>query len=341
MKALVKTERAPGLSLVDVDEPEVGPADVLIEVTHAAICGTDLHIYQWDEWAQETLQPPVTIGHEFMGKVVATGEMVTDIVIGQRVAGEGHIICGKCRNCRSGDGHLCRGTKGVGIHRNGGFAERVVIPAENAYPVPDSITDEVAAVLDPLGNAVHSALSFDLVGEDVLITGAGPIGQMAAAVCRHAGARHVVITDVKQSRLATAVQMGATRGVLAGEENLREAMDELGMTEGFDIALEMSGSPHALNDVVSVINHGGKIGLLGLFSSDATIDVNQVIFKGLSIKGIYGREMFDTWYKATAMLNSGLDVTPLISHRFPIADYEQAFEALAAGEASKILLQIS
>ena len=340
MKALVKTEAAPGLELVEVDEPTLGPADVLIDVTKAAICGTDLHIYQWDQWAQDTVQTPVTLGHEFMGVVAAVGETVTNIEVGQRVAGEGHIICGQCRNCRSGSGHLCRATQGVGIHRNGGFAERVVIPAENAYPIPDSISDDVAAILDPLGNAVHSALSFDLVGEDVLITGAGPIGQMAAAVCRHAGARFVVITDVEQKRLQTAEQMGATRGVLAGEENIREAMADLGVIEGFDVALEMSGSPHALADLVSVINHGGKIGLLGLFAQDATVDVNQVIFKGLTVKGIYGREMFDTWYKATAMLNSGLDITPIISHRFPLQHYDEAFEALSSGEASKILLEI-
>ena len=336
----MKTESAPGLSLVEVPEPEVGPSDVLIEVSQAAICGTDLHIYQWNEWARETISPPVTIGHEFVGRVVKLGAQVSDIDVGQRVAGEGHIICGRCRNCRSGDGHLCRNTKGVGIHRDGGFAERVVIPAANAYPVPDSIPDDVAAILDPLGNAVHTALSFDLVGEDVLITGAGPIGQMAAAISRHAGARHVVLPDTRPARLEPAARLGATRAIPAGEEHVRRTMTELGMTEGFDIALEMSGSPLAVADILAVVNHGGKVALLGLFSTAATVDLNQAIFKGLTIKGIYGREMFDTWYKATAMLNSGLDVTPVISHRFPLAEYETAFDALESGEASKILLDI-
>lgn len=340
MRALVKTEAGPGLTLLDVPEPVAGPSDVAIDVTHAAICGTDLHIYEWNEWAEQTLAPPVTIGHEFVGRIAAAGVNVDGLTVGQRVVGEGHVICGKCRNCRAGDGHLCRNTRGVGIHRDGGFADRVVIPAANAYPIPDSIPDEVAAILDPLGNAVHTALSFDLVGEDVLITGAGPIGQMAAAVSRHAGARYVVITDTQAARLATAEQMGATRAVMAGETNLRDAMGELGMTEGFDIVLEMSGAEQALADAVSVVNHGGKIALLGLFDRPATVDLNQAIFKGLTVKGIYGRKMFDTWYKATAMLKSGLDVLPVVSHRFPLEQFDEAFATLKSGEASKILLDI-
>ena len=341
MKALIKARPERGLVLADVPKPEPGPTDVSIKVTHAAICGTDLHIYDWNEWAQENMHPPVVVGHEFVGIVEAVGAQVDDIEPGTRVAGEGHIVCGHCRNCRAGDRHLCRSTIGVGIQRDGGFAEYVVIPARNAYPIPDSVPDRIAAILDPLGNAVHTALSFDLVGEDVLVTGAGPIGQMACAVCRHAGARHIVITDVEETRLVTAQQMGATRAVPAGAASVRAAMDDLGMTEGFDIALEMSGSPKALTDVLEFANHGAKVALLGLFDHPAEIDVNQVILKGLTIKGIYGREMFDTWYKAVAMLNSGLRIDPIISHHFALDDYEQAFEALHTGDATKVILDIA
>ena len=341
MKALVKTQPGAGLEYTDVAEPSVGPADVLIEVTHAAICGTDVHIYNWDDWAANTLEPPVVIGHEFVGRVVEVGDQVSTVEEGTRVVGEGHLVCGRCRNCRAGERHLCRETVGVGIQRDGGFAEFVAIPATNAYAVPETISDEIAAILDPLGNAVHTALSFDLVGEDVLITGAGPIGQMASAVCRHAGARHVVITDIEPARLETAAQMGATRAVNAGEASLETVMADLGMREGFDIALEMSGSPAALADVLRVTNHGAKVALLGLFADAALVDVNQAILKGLTVKGIYGREMFDTWYKAVAMLNSGLDVSPVISHRFPLSDFRAAFEVLLAGGASKVILEIA
>jgi threonine 3-dehydrogenase len=341
MKALVKAGPERGLVLADVPKPEPGPADALIKVTHAAICGTDLHIYEWNDWAQENMHPPVVVGHEFVGVVEAVGVQVDDIEPGTRVTGEGHIVCGHCRNCRAGDRHLCRSTIGVGIQRDGGFAEYVVIPARNAYPIPDSVPDRIAAILDPLGNAVHTALSFDLVGEDVLITGAGPIGQMACAVCRHAGARHIVITDVDPVRLATAEQMGATRAVLAGTASVRDAMDDLGMTEGFDIALEMSGSPDAVTDILEHTNHGAKVALLGLFEHHVEIDVNQAILKGLTIKGIYGREMFDTWYKAIAMLNSGLRIDPIISHHVALDDYEQAFEALLAGKAGKVIIDIA
>ena len=341
MRALVKARPEVGLELIDRPQPTPGPGDVLIRVTRAAICGTDLHIYKWDDWASSNMAPPVTIGHEFVGVVEAVGSQVDFIEVGTRVAGEGHITCGRCRNCRAGDGHNCRNVIGVGIQRDGGFADYVVIPAVNAYPIPDSLDDDIAALLDPLGNAVHTALSFDLVGEDVLITGAGPIGQMAAAVCRHAGARHVVITDIEPARLRTAEAMGASCGVLAREGGLAEAMSSLSMTEGFDIALEMSGSNHAVADILEYTNHGGKVGLLGLFAETADIDMNAAILKGLTIKGIYGREMFDTWYKAVAMLNSGLSIEPIISHRVDIEEYEDAFELLLAGNASKVVLEVS
>ena len=341
MRALVKAKPERGLELTDVPKPVPGHADVLIKVTHAAICGTDLHIYEWNEWAQETMQLPVVVGHEFVGVVEAVGAEVDDIEPGTRIAGEGHIVCGHCRNCRAGDGHLCRSTISVGIQCDGGFADYVVIPARNAYAIPDSVPDRIAAILDPLGNAVHTALSFDLVGEDVLITGAGPIGQMACAVCRHAGARHIVITDVQEGRLSTAVQMGATRAVAAGDASVRAVMDDLDMQEGFDIALEMSGSPHAVADILHHTNHGAKVALLGLFDHPAEIDLNQAILKGLTIKGIYGREMFDTWYKAVAMLNSGLEIDPIISGHFPLERFEEAFDALLTGQASKVILDIA
>ncbi len=340
MRALVKTERGPGLQLIEVDEPTPGPEEVLIAVTHAAICGTDLHIHQWDDWAAENVAVPVTVGHEFVGRVTAVGEQVGNLKIGDRVAGEGHIICGQCRNCRAGDGHLCRNTISVGIQRDGGFADLVAIPASNAYVVPDDIPDEVAAILDPLGNAVHTALSFDLVGEDVLVTGAGPIGQMAVAIARHAGARNVVITDVSAGRLDQATQLGANRAVQPGEPSIRAAMDELDIVEGFDVALEMSGHAGAVDDILATINHGGKVGLLGLYGGPVEVDLNQAILKGLTVKGIYGREMFDTWYKATSMLSSGLDVTPVITHRFPLEKHEEAFELLRSGAVSKVVLEI-
>lgn len=340
MRALVKKEAGPGLSLVEWPTPRPGPAEVLVEVTHAAICGTDLHIHNWDDWAAENITPPTVIGHEFIGTVAAAGDQVVGLPVGTRVAGEGHVICGHCRNCRAGHGHLCRNTVGIGVHRDGGFAEFVVIPASNAYPVPDTIPDEIGAILDPLGNAVHTALTYDLVGEDVLITGAGPIGQMAVAVCRHAGARHVVATDIRAGRLAIARRMGASMAVEPGEESLRSVMSELGMTEGFDVALEMSGHPGAIVDLFSVVNHGGSVALLGLFGEPATVDLNQAILKGLTITGIYGREMFETWYKATAMLDTGLDVSPVITHFFRLDQYEEAFDTLRAGEASKIILEV-
>jgi len=339
VRALIKEKPGEGLSLVEVPQPEPRSTEVLIEVTHAAICGTDLHIYAWDDWAAETIEPPVTIGHEFVGRVAAVGDQVTNLAVGQRVVGEGHIVCGICRNCRAGHGHLCRNTIGVGIDVDGGFADFVAIPATNAYVVPDSVPDEVAAILDPLGNAVHTALSFDLVGEDVLITGAGPIGQIAAAICRHAGARHIVVTDVNEPRLRTVELMGATRAVQAGADSLRSTMAELGVVEGFDIALEMSGHPGAISDILDTINHGGRVGLLGLYAEPPEVDLNRAILKGLTMKGIYGREMFDTWYKATAMLESGLDVTPVLTHRFPIDEYEQAFGVMHSGDSGKVVME--
>lgn len=342
MRALVKPDAAPGLRLLDdVEVPEPGPGEVRITVRQAAICGTDLHIEAWDDWAAVNVTPGVTVGHEFVGVVDAVAPDVRGIEVGDRVAGEGHVVCGTCRNCRAGDGHLCRNVVSIGIQRDGGFADHVVLPATNAYVVADHVTDDVAAILDPLGNAVHTALSFDLVGEDVLITGAGPIGQMAAAIARHAGARHIVITDPSPTRRAVASQMGATAAIAPGSASLRSVMAELGMQEGFDVALEMSGAAPALADIVEYVNNGAKIALLGLFAEAPVVDVNQAILKGLTVKGIYGREMFDTWYKAVAMLGSGLDVTPVISHRFPLEDHVDAFAALRSGEASKVILEIA
>ncbi|GMG84604.1 L-threonine 3-dehydrogenase [Paralimibaculum aggregatum] len=340
MRALVKETAAPGLALRDVDRPEPGPGEVRIRVEHVSICGTDLHIYNWDAWAAATVPVPMVIGHEFVGRIEALGPGVEDYHIGQRVSGEGHIVCGHCRNCRAGREHLCRATKGVGVNRPGAFADYLVIPAHNVCPIPDSIADAQASVLDPLGNAVHTALGFDLVGEDVLITGAGPIGLMAAAVCRHAGARHVVVTDLNAERLKLATRMGASRGVVAGEESLKDAMAALGMLEGFDVGLEMSGAGPALSEMIEAMNNGGRIGLLGIFKGPVQVDLNKAIFKGLEFKGVYGREMFDTWHKALAMLESGLDITPVLTHRFPFEDYEQGFAALNRGEACKVVLDL-
>lgn len=340
MRALVKSSPQRGLTLERVPVPQPGPDDVLIKVTSAAICGTDLHIYNWDEWASNAVEVGTVIGHEFVGTITEVGSSITELTVGTRVAGEGHITCGTCRNCRSGKRHICRNTIGVGIGRDGGFAEYVTIPASNAYEIPDAVPDDVAAILDPLGNAVHTALSFDLVGEDVLITGAGPIGLMALAVSRHAGARHVVVTDTVQHRLDRALTMGASAAVIAGPGALKLVMAELGMAEGFDIALEMSGSPLALADIGESVNHGAQVALLGLYDGPAKVDLNQLIFKGLTLKGIYGREMFGTWYKALSMLGSGLDIEGVISHRIALDDYEEAFELVDSGEASKVVLNI-
>ncbi|MEW9897554.1 L-threonine 3-dehydrogenase [Chitinivorax sp. PXF-14] len=341
MKALAKLERAPGLTLTRVKKPEVGHNDLLIKIRKTAICGTDIHIWNWDEWAQATIPVPMHVGHEYVGEVVDMGVEVRGFAIGDRVSGEGHITCGYCRNCRAGRRHLCRNTTGVGVNREGAFAEYLVIPAFNAFKIPDDIPDDIASILDPFGNATHTALSFNLVGEDVLITGAGPIGIMAVAIARHVGARHVVITDVNDYRLGLASKMGATRAVNVSRENLRQVMEALHMTEGFDVGMEMSGNPAAFKDLLANMNHGGKVALLGIPPQNTVIDWNQVIFKGLEIKGIYGREMFETWYKMAAMLQSGLDISPIITHHFPVDDYEAGFKAMLSGQSGKVILDWS
>jgi len=338
MRTLAKNRREPGIWMAEAPKPEVGPNDVLIRIRKTAICGTDMHIYNWDEWAQKTIPVPMHVGHEYVGTVEAMGSEVRGLRIGQRVSGEGHIVCGHCRNCRAGRRHLCRNTVGVGVNRPGAFAEYLVIPAVNAFPIPDDIPDEIAAILDPFGNAAHTALSFDLVGEDVLITGAGPIGIMAAAICRHVGARHVVITDVNDYRLDLAKKMGAHRTVNIQREKLADIMPSLNMVEGFDVGLEMSGVPAAFRDMLDVMNHGGKIAMLGIPPGDMAIDWTKIIFKGLTLKGIYGREMFETWYKMIAMIQGGLDLTPMITHRFDVKDYLEGFRTMGSGKSGKVVL---
>jgi threonine 3-dehydrogenase len=341
MKALVKLKPEVGIWQQDVPVPTIGPNDVLIRVKKTAICGTDMHIYQWDDWAQKTIPVPLVIGHEFCGVIEKLGDAVQGLEVGQRVSAEGHVTCGACRNCRAGKRHLCRNTVGIGVQRHGAFAEFVAAPAENVFPLPDSIPDEIAAFLDPFGNATHTALSFDLVGEDVLITGAGPIGIMAAAIAKHAGARHVVITDVNDYRLELARNVGATRVVNVTRESLTDVTRELGMLEGFDVCLEMSGNPRAFADMLDAVNHGGRVALLGIPPRDMTIDWNKVIFKGLVLKGIYGREMFETWYKMISMLQSGLDMRPLITHQFAASEYQKAFEVMLSGKSAKVILDWS
>ena len=338
MRTLAKVKREPGIWMTDAEVPEPGPNDVRIRIRKTAICGTDMHIFKWDDWAQRTIPVPMAVGHEYVGVVEAIGQEVRGLKIGQRVSGEGHIVCGHCRNCRAGRRHLCRNSQGVGVNRPGAFADYLVIPAENAFPIPDDIPDEIASILDPFGNAAHTALSFDLVGEDVLITGAGPIGIMAAAICRHVGARHIVITDVNPYRLALASKMGASRAVDISGESLADVMKSLGMVEGFDVGLEMSGVPAAFRQMLDTMNHGGKIAMLGIPPDDAGIDWTKVIFKGLTIKGIYGREMYETWYKMIAMLQGGLDLTPMVTHRFDVKDYLRGFETMGSGQSGKVVL---
>ncbi|GAA5216405.1 L-threonine 3-dehydrogenase [Corallincola platygyrae] len=338
MKGLAKLKAEPGIWMTEAPLPELGHNDLLIKIHKTAICGTDLHIYKWDEWSQNTIPVPMIVGHEYVGEVVAMGQEVRGFSEGDRVSGEGHITCGHCRNCRAGRRHLCRNTVGVGVNRQGAFAEYLVIPAYNAFKIPEGISDEMASIFDPFGNAVHTALSFDLVGEDVLITGAGPIGIMAVAIARHCGARHVVITDVNDYRLNLAAQMGASRVVNVAKESLADVMVELGMTEGFDVGMEMSGVPSAFSDMLSKMNHGGKVALLGIPPSDMAIDWNQVIFKGLVIKGIYGREMFETWYKMASLLQSGLDISPVITHRMDVSEFQQGFDIMASGQCGKVIL---
>ena len=339
MKALVKSRPVEGIWMVrDAPEPEVGVHDVCIRIRKTAICGTDVHIYDWDEWSRRTIPVPMIVGHEYFGVVEAIGAEVEAFRPGDRVSGEGHITCGFCRNCRAGRRHLCRHAVGVGVNRPGAFAERLVIPADNVYRIPDDVPDEIAAIFDPYGNATHTALSFDLVGEDVLVTGAGPIGIMAAAIARHVGARHVVVTDVNEHRLALAARMGATRTVNVGREDLRAVMRDLGMKEGFDVGLEMSGNGSAFRQMLETMNHGGKLALLGIMPGEQAIDWSQVVFKGLVLKGIYGREMYETWYKMVAMLQSGLDLSPVVTHRFPIDDFQAAFDVMRSGKSGKVVL---
>ncbi len=338
MKALAKLKPGPGLEMTDVPMPEVGHNDVLIRIKKTAICGTDIHIWKWDEWAAKTIPVPMHVGHEYVGEIVEMGQEVRGFAVGDRVSGEGHITCGYCRNCRAGRRHLCRNTTGVGVNRPGCFAEYLVIPAFNAFKIPDSISDDLASIFDPYGNATHTALSFNLVGEDVLITGAGPIGIMAVAIARHVGARHIVVTDVNDYRLGLATKMGATRAVNVTKQSLKDTMAELGMVEGFDVGLEMSGVPSAFRDLLENMNHGGKVALLGIPPSDTAIDWNQVIFKGLEIKGVYGREMFETWYKMVAMLQSGLDLSPILTHHYPVAEFKTGFEAMLSGQSGKVVL---
>ena len=322
----------------DVPLPKISETEVLIKIKKTAICGTDAHIYDWNEWAQKTIPVPMHVGHEFAGVVAEIGKEVRGLSIGQRVSGEGHIVCGHCRNCRAGQRHLCINTKGTGVNRPGCFAEYLSMPAENVFPIPDDISDEEAAIFDPYGNAAHTALSYDVVGEDVLITGAGPIGIMAAAIARHVGARHVVITDINDYRLELAKKLGVEKVVDSRKQKLEDVMKELHMTEGFDVCMEMSGSPVAFNDMLRVVRMGGKIALLGILPDNTQIPWSQMIFKGLRLKCIYGREMFETWYKMTAMLQSGLSIKPIITHEFPVKDYKEAFELMCSGKSGKIIL---
>jgi threonine 3-dehydrogenase len=338
MKALVKKEARKGLWLEDVPIPEYGINDVLIRVLRTAICGTDMHIYNWDDWAQKTIPVPMTVGHEFVGEIVEIGSNVNDFKAGQIVSGEGHVVCGRCRNCLAGRRHLCAHTSGIGVDRPGAFAEYVVLPMSNVWEHREGIDLDIAALFDPLGNAVHTALQYDLLGEDVLITGAGPIGVMAAAVCRHAGARHVVVTDINPKRLEKARELGATHTVDVRTETLADAQKQLGMSEGFDVGLEMSGNADAFRDLLANMCHGGKVSMLGIPSGDVAIDWNVVIFNMLTIKGIYGREMYETWYKMSVMVESGLPITPVITHRLDYSEFQKGFDAMNAGEASKVIL---
>jgi len=338
MKALVKRKAERGLWLEEVPEPDYGINDVLIRVDRTGICGTDLHIYQWDAWAQQTIPVPMVVGHEFVGEIIAVGSNVVDFHPGEIVSGEGHVVCGLCRNCLAGRRHLCKDTLGVGVNRPGAFAERVVLPMTNVWHHRPEIDRDVAAIFDPFGNAVHTALSFPILGEDVLITGAGPIGCMAAAVARHAGARFVVVTDVNPWRLELAQRLGATRIVDVRHENLGDVQRELGMQEGFDVGLEMSGNATAFREMLANMCHGGQIAMLGIPAEEIAIDWNTVVFNMLTIKGIYGREMYETWYKMSVMLDSGLNIAPVITHRFAYPDFQEAFDVMLSGQSGKIIL---
>lgn len=338
MKSLVKAKSEPGLWLEDSPMPVAGHNDVLIRVRKTAICGTDMHIYNWDDWAQRTIPVPMIVGHEFMGEIVELGSEVRGFALGDRVSAEGHITCGSCRNCRAGNRHLCRKSEGIGVNRTGAFAEYISVPAFNVYKLPDEIPDDIAALYDPFGNAVHTALAQDMVGEDVLITGAGPIGAMAAAIAKHVGAQNVVVTDVNDFRLDLAKTLGATRTVNVAKEELRDVMAELNMTEGFDVGLEMSGAPAGISQMLDVMNHGGRVALLGLLPDGTGINWDHVIFKGLEIRGIYGRRMFETWYKMSAMIKSGLDIDPIITHRMRAEEFATGFETINSGQSGKVIL---
>ena len=338
MKALVKKHAEPGLWLEDVPEPEMGINDVLIRVDRTGICGTDLHIYKWDAWAQETIPVPMVVGHEFVGEIVDVGSNVSDFQPGDVVSGEGHVVCGRCRNCMAGRRHLCRDSSGIGVNRPGAFAELIALPMTNVWLHDPKIPKDVQSIFDPLGNAVHSALSFDLLGEDVLITGAGPIGLMAARVAQHAGARNVVVTDLNPYRLQLAADLNVTQAVNPTQQNLKDAWQRLGMTEGFDVGLEMSGSPAAFRDMLQNMCHGGRIAMLGIPEKETAIDWNTVIFNMLTIKGIYGREMYETWYKMTVMIQSGLNIEPIITHRFSYEEFQKGFEVMREGTCGKVIL---
>jgi len=338
MKALVKSKAERGLWLEEIPEPATGINDVLIRVRYTGICGTDVHIYDWDDWAQKTIRVPMTIGHEFVGQIVAVGSNVNDFFPGDIVSGEGHVVCGRCRNCLAGRRHLCASTQGVGVNRPGAFAELISLPMTNIWRHNPGVNQEVAAIFDPFGNAVHTALSFPVLGEDVLITGAGPIGIMTIPIVQRAGARHVVITDLNPFRLQLARKMGATLAVNPNEVSLSEVQRQLGMTEGFDVGLEMSGNAQALRDMLANMSHGGKIAILGIPAKEMLMDWRQVIFNMLTVKGIYGREMYETWYKMSVLLESGVDISPVITHRFVYKDFEQGFAAMISGQAGKVVL---
>lgn len=339
MKALVKKSPEVGIWMEDVSIPECGTNDVRIKITHTAICGSDLHIYKWDEWAQRTVPTPLVTGHEFCGIVEEIGPGVTHYKPGDRVSGEGHITCGYCRNCRAGKRHLCHKTVGVGIQRDGAFAEYLVIPESNVWPIHEDIPSEIAAFLDPFGNAVHTALSYEMVGEDVLITGAGPIGIMAVAVCKFVGARNVVITDVNDYRLELARKLGATKAINVSQENIKDSYSDLNMTNGFDVGLEVSGNPSAFKDLLAHMYNGGRVALLGLLPESTQINWDEIIFKGLHVKGIYGREMYETWYKMTQMLRSGLDISEVLTHRYPVDQFQDAFDVISSGQCGKVVLE--
>jgi len=338
MKALVKVDAAPGLELTDVPDPQVGPADVAVKVLRTGICGTDLHIDSWDDWAARNVKPPLVLGHEFVGEVVETGRNVTGVKVGDLISGEGHLVCGTCRNCKAGRRHLCANTRGLGVHSNGAFAQYAVLPEQNAWVHRTPVDLDVAAIFDPLGNAVHTALSFPVIGEDVLITGAGPIGIMAAAIARHAGARHVVITDVSEHRLELARKVGVSLALNVAESTLADAYDRLNMSEGFDVGMEMSGQPSALQEMIANMSHGGRIAMLGLPAKEFPVDWGSVVLKMLHLKGIYGREMFETWYSMSVLLQAGLDVAPVITHKFHYTEHKTAFDTTRAGRCGKVLL---